>query len=103
MQTEFTAINPAGQDPAHVLVNVLSTCPGGQAVQVVAVVVQVRQFELQGRHCVPDWYVPLGHVATQLVPFSSGVAEPAAQVAQPLAPVQVPQVAWHALHAVPFE
>ena len=29
------------------LVNVLSTCPGGQAVQVVAVVVHVRQLVLQ--------------------------------------------------------
>ena len=71
--------------------------------QVVAVVVHVRQLVLQARHCVPDWYVPLGHVATQLVPFSNGVAEPTVHVVQPVADAQVPQVAWHGLHAVPFE
>ena len=85
------------------LVNVLSTWPVRQAVQVAAAVVQAAQLLLQGRHRVPDWYVPTGHVATQLVPFSNGVAEPAVQVVQPLAPVHVPQVAWHGLHAVPLE
>ena len=81
----------------------LSTWPAGQAVHVVAVVVQAAQLLLQAKHWVPDWYVPVEHVATQFVPFSSGVAEAAVQVAQPLAPMQVPQVAWHGLHAVPFE
>ena len=81
----------------------LSTWPGGQAVHVVAVVVHVRQLVLQGRHCAPDWKVPFGQVATQLVPFSNDVAEPAVQVVQPVAAVQVPHVAWHGLHTVSFE
>ena len=85
------------------LVSVLSTWPAGQAVQVIAVTLQLAQLLLQGRHWLPDWYVPTGHVATQLVPFNSGVAEPAVQVVQPVAPTHVPHVAWHGLHAVPSE
>ena len=80
-----------------------STWPVGHAVQVVAAPEHVWQLLLQARQADPDWYVPLGHVTTQLVPFSSGVAEPTVQPVQPVAPVHVPQVAWHAAHAVPFE
>ena len=47
--------------------------------------------------------MPTGHVATQLVPFSSGVAEPAVQVVHPVAAAHVPHVAWQALQTVPFE
>ena len=71
--------------------------------QVVAVTLQLAQLLLQGRHWVPDWKVPTGQVATQLVPLSNGVADPAVQVAHPAPDVHVPQVAWHGLHTVPFE
>ena len=80
-----------------------SNWPVGHAVHVVATPEHVWQLLLQARQADPDWYVPLGQAARQLVLLSSGVAEAAAQVTQPVAPVHVPHVAWHAAHAVPFE
>ena len=49
--------------------------------------------------------MPDGQVATQLVPFSSGVADVAEQVVHRLlpAPLQVAHVLAQAWHAVPSE
>jgi hypothetical protein len=97
------ATKPAGHVAAHVLVSVSRTWPGGQETQLAAELVHVAQLLLHAKHWVPLWNVPGGHVATQLVPLSRGVADTALQPVQPVAPVQVPQVAWHGAHATPLE
>jgi hypothetical protein len=103
LHTLPTATKPAGHVAAHVLASVVSTWPGGQETQLAAELVHVAQLLLHAKHWVPLWNVPGGHVATQLVPLSRGVADPALQPVQPVAPVQVPQVAWHGAHATPLE
>ena len=102
MHTPPLATKPVGQLAPHVLASVLSTWPTAHDVHVVDVPAQVWQVFVHARQAVPFWYVPAGHVATQLVPFSSGVADPSVHVAHVVPPVHVPQVAWHAAQLAPL-
>ena len=85
------------------LVSVFSTWPAGHDVHVVDAPVHVWQLLLHTRQLLPLWYVPAGHVATQLVPFSSGVAEPGVQLAHVVPVAHVPHVGWQATQLTPFE
>jgi hypothetical protein len=105
LQTLFTETKPAGHAPPHVSVRVLRTWPGGHDVQVVAVPTQAaHRVVLHAAQADPTVkYVPAGHVATQLVPLSRGVADPGVQSVQSVLLVHAPQVDSHGTHATPFE
>ena len=103
MHTPPLATKPVGQLAPHVLASVLSTWPTEHDVHVVDVPAQVWQVFVHARQAVPFWYVPAGHVATQLVPFSSGVADPSVHVAHVVPLVHVPHVDEHGAQAVPVE